>query len=442
MLRLLWKLVVLLTIIPSIGIQANPPIAKKTSLLGQLTPMKRAAKLNYPEFPKELKARIEGKTPASHPAVATSTTKDWGLSHIGFFQIFNTFLLPVKPATVPCSAAVVVAVVDTGIDYTHAELRDSVWINKGETGSWSPPPGMERYISCRDKSCNGIDDDGDGFVDDVAGWDFVNDVPLAYDTHGHGSHIAGIIASTGADGIGSPGVCPGVSIMPLKYYDASGVGYNNLQNTVRAFHYAIQMGAQIINYSGGGTDPAPAERLALEDAKNHGILVVAAAGNEGQNNDIAPYFPASYGLENIISVASINPENQLLPSSNWGPGRVHIAAPGQGIVSTLPGGQLGAMTGTSQATAFVTGTAALLLSQLSNPKDFDYHQLKRWITDGAKPLPGNAKRQILMSGVLNVGGALEAERKDVQRDKTPVKLPAVALNPGKPTSGTSLSKTQ
>ncbi len=414
---------------------------KPNSLLGQLSPLKRASLLSYPDFPKETLARIQGKKMVSNVSLdAPSLTRDWGLGHIGFFQVFNPMLRPIKQTVSVCSPEVVVAVVDTGIDYTHPELRDAVWINSGESGMWNPPSGMENYTHCRDKSCNGIDDDANGFMDDVAGWDFVNEVPLPYDVHGHGSHISGIIASAGSAGKGSPGVCPGVSIMALKYYDASGVGYNNLQNTVRAFQYAIRMGALIINYSGGGTDPAEAERLVIQSARNHGVLVVAAAGNEGQNNDVAPYFPASYGTENIISVASINQENQLLPSSNWGPNRVHVAAPGQSVISCMPGGQLGAMTGTSQATAFVTGTAALLASQLPNLKAFDYREIKKWITEGSKPLPGNAKRALLASGVLSVNGALDSQYGDLHKSK--VKTPSVlALNP-RPKRALPVSKTQ
>lgn len=402
--------------------------AKQASLLGQLSPMKRAAQLSFPELPRDTMARIRGeKSTQTLPPEAPKLKQDWGLAHIGFFQVFSPALIPMSASTHACSPTVVVAVVDTGIDYTHPELKDTLWINSGESGAWKPPRGMEGYTACRDKSCNAVDDDANGFIDDVAGWDFVNEVPLPYDVHGHGSHISGIIAGTG--GKGESGVCPGVSIMALKYYDASGVGYNNLQNTVRAFQYAVRMGALIINYSGGGTDPAPAERLAIENAKNHGVLVVAAAGNEGQNNDIAPYFPASYGTENILSVASINQESRLLPSSNWGAGRVHVAAPGQGVVSALPGGQLGAMTGTSQATAFVTGTAALLASQLPNLKNFDYRDIKRWIIEGAKPLPGNSRRTLLKGGLLSVRGSLDHQRVDLDRSG-PAQIPALALNPG------------
>lgn len=422
-----------LQLLLAIGFLSMPSMAKGTSkptLLGQLSPFKRASLLNYPDFPKETYERIHGKRNIeSISPFIQALSRDWGLAHIGFFKVFNPLLKPIRPSISVCSPLVVVAVVDTGIDYTHPDLRDSVWINPGERGPWNPLAGMESYTHCRDKSCNGIDDDGNGLTDDVAGWDFVHDVPLPYDTHGHGSHISGIIASHGVANKSGPGVCPGVSIMALKYYDASGVGYNNLQNTVRAFQYAVRMGAKIINYSGGGTDPAPAERMAIENARNYGVLVVAAAGNEGQNNDVVPYFPASYGIDNIISVASINSDDQLLESSNWGPKKVDVAAPGHAVVSSLPSSQYGIMTGTSQATAFVTGTAALLASQLPSMQEFDYKKIKRWITEGTKPLPANRKKQVIQSGVLSVNGALDKELSEMNQ-VTLRKQPAViALKP-------------
>ena len=267
-------------------------------------------------------------------------------------------------------------------------------------------------VSCRDKSCNGIDDDGDGFVDNVVGWDFVHDVPLPYDTHGHGTHISGIISAAAANGIGSTGVCPGVSIMPLKYYDSSGVGFNNLTNTVRAIRFAVAHGANIINYSGGGSDPAPAERAAIEEARRQGILFIAAAGNDGHNNDRVPYFPASYPLDNIISVASVNRDNTLLQSSNYGKA-VHLAAPGMMVFSTLPSGRFGTMSGTSQATAFVTGAAALLASQAKGNPRVDYKAIKSWLVEGTKPLKSNGQEGFVSGGLLSLPRAIEIQHKDL-----------------------------
>jgi hypothetical protein len=399
-------------------------VGKSVQVIQPLPISKRNALLNYPPLPPEILERIAGKTLATlRPTkVPTLLGQDWGLVNIGFFDLFTPLVQPLQTSLDRCSQDVVVAVVDTGIDYTHVDLKRNIWVNKGETG---------RDASGRDKSSNGIDDDGNGFVDDVVGYDFVNNQPLPYDTHGHGTHIAGIIGAESSDGVGVVGVCPNVTIMSLKYYDNSGIGYNNLQNTVRAIQYAVKMGANIINYSGGGADPAPSEKAAIEEAQRKGILFVAAAGNDGHNNDYIPYFPASYGLDNIISVASINPQNKLLPSSNYGPRSVNIAAPGYAIISSLPGSKFGTMSGTSQATAFVTGAAALLESQIKHHGTTDYRKIKLWLTEGTKMLPGNENKALVSAGMLSVSKSFAMEKSDFKLTPTaPVVSTELALRPG------------
>lgn len=257
------------------------------------------------------------------------------------------------------SRDIVVAIVDTGVDETHPDLVHNLWVNKGETG---------KDKLGRDKSTNGVDDDGNGFIDDVHGWNFVDNNNDLTDKHGHGTHIAGIIGAEGGNGIGISGVSPKVSLMVLRYYDPKSAESNNLINTVKAIQYATKMGANIINYSGGGLSPSPDERAAIEEANRKNILFVAAAGNERSNSDEKKYYPADYGLPNIISVTAIDKKKKVLPSSNWGENTVQIAAPGNEIYSTLPGGQYGKMTGTSQATAFATGVAALVMANNSELK--------------------------------------------------------------------------
>ncbi|NBX91738.1 MAG: hypothetical protein EBQ85_00730 [Proteobacteria bacterium] len=381
---------------------------------------RRVKQLNYPPISEETFSSESWSGPRP-TQLDPLISQDWGLTSIGFFDAFTPLVQPMKAGVSSCSKDVVVAVVDTGIDYTHPELRENLWVNAGESGPWTPPVATNEVI-CRDKSCNGVDDDGNGFIDDVIGWDFVNDVPLPFDTHGHGSHISGIIAASAANGVGLSGVCPRVRIMALKYYDSSGAGFNNLQNTVKAFHYANKMGAKIINYSGGGSEAAAAERMALEDSRSKGILVVAAAGNDGRSNDLLPYYPASYPLDNIISVASINRQDQLLPSSNFGK-IVQVAAPGLSILSTLPGSRYGMMSGTSQATAFVTGAAALLASQFAQIKDFDYRSVKTWLTQGTRPMPEASSKSLVAYGILSVPGALK-QSKSWTAQKT---APSIAL---------------
>jgi thermitase len=241
--------------------------------------------------------------------------KNWGLAES---KVFSAWTLEED------NADVVVAVIDTGVDFTHKSLAANAWHDPAEHYS------------------------------DIYGWNFVNNHANPVDDHGHGTHIAGIISA----------VAHHVSIMSVKYYSDSNTGSVNLLNTVNAINYAVRHHARIINYSGGGPEANAEEALALKKAEAAGILVVSAAGNEHQNIDTPAFafYPASYRFTNIISVASTDIHNNLLASSNWGKNSVDVAAPGEHIFSTLPGGRYGYMSGTSQATAFVSGIAALMLS--------------------------------------------------------------------------------
>lgn len=267
------------------------------------------------------------------------------------------------------SRDILVCVIDTGADIRHPDLINNVWVNKGEIG---------KDKRGRDKSNNQVDDEGDGYVDDVHGWNFANNNNDVSDQHGHGTHIAGIIGAEGGNGIGISGVSPKVSLMILKYYDAKGSDINNLSNTVRSIDFAVNHNCNIINYSGGGLAPSPEERAAIERANKKGILFVAAAGNERSDSDKRKYYPADYGLPNILSVTAINQEKHVLSSSNYGEKTVDIAAPGNDIISTLPNGQYGTMTGTSQATAFATGVAALVMANNSNLRRAE--QIAKYLT--------------------------------------------------------------
>ncbi|HTL10897.1 MAG TPA: S8 family peptidase, partial [Bdellovibrionota bacterium] len=234
------------------------------------------------------------------------------------------------------SRDVLVAIIDTGIDPKHPDLAPNVWQDKEEKGHGK-----------------------------VFGWDYVENRPNPQDFHGHGTHVAGIIGAIADQRAGVSGVAHKVSIMAVKYYSDANPGSVNLRNTVKAIEYAVSHGARIINYSGGGPEFSEAEYLAIKKAEARGVLFVSAAGNERQDTDIPEnyYYPAAYRLPNIITVAATDIHNNLLPSSNWGKNHVDVAAPGENIYSTLPGGRYGYMSGTSQATAFVTGIAALLLSR-------------------------------------------------------------------------------
>lgn len=265
------------------------------------------------------------------------------------------------------SKKIVVAVIDTGLDIKHEDITDNLWVNSGESG-------LDK--NGKNKATNGIDDDKNGYVDDLHGWNFVANDHALVDNHGHGTHISGILGAVGGNGKGISGVSPKVSIMTLKYFDPKSLGTNNLENTVKAIHYAVENGAQIINYSGGGTDFSLKEKEAIIRAQKKGVLFVAAAGNERSNSDQNKYYPADYDLDNIISVTAIDPSKNILPSSNYGKITVDIAAPGKQIYSTLPRGKYGPMTGTSQATAFVSGVAALIMAHNS---DYDATKVAKYI---------------------------------------------------------------
>ncbi|MBI1862132.1 MAG: S8 family serine peptidase [Deltaproteobacteria bacterium] len=372
------------------------------------TAAEKMSALGYPAIPASIRGEKSTRNPNSIGLTAPAHSGDWALADIGFFRVFNPLFQAIDPKTTPCSKSTIVAVVDTGIDYTHADLVDALWVNQGEVGQWAPqagwvpPAGIDAL--CRDRSCNGIDDDANGFADDVIGWDFVHNIAAPYDIIGHGSHIAGIIAATGRSQMS--GVCSGASIMTLKYYDPTNPGANNLSNLVRSIHYAAANGADIINFSGGGVEPAESELKAVRAAREMGVLIVTAAGNQGRSNDLFGSYPANYPVDNILSVASVDSENKVLPSSNYGQ-RVHLAAPGSEILSTLPQGGLGRLTGTSQATAYVTGAAAFLMSQLGKHTSYDYIKIKSWLTRGAKSLPSP---KVIAHGLLSLPDSLKLLR--------------------------------
>jgi thermitase len=338
--------------------------------------------------PKEimLDAKKELKVLLSDPAIS----KNWGLMGTGgASDIKASRAWEITQG----SKDITVAIIDTGVDSYHNDLKANLWNNPGETG---------KDKNGKDKATNGKDDDDNGYVDDVHGWNFVSNVGDLKDNHGHGTHVAGIVGAEGGNGIGISGVSPHVSLMILKYYDPKARANDNLNNTVRAIRYAVQMGAKIINYSGGGTDFSKDEFAAVKEAQLRGVLFIAAAGNERSNSDISHYYPADYDLDNIISVTAINPNAEVLASSNYGQFSVHIAAPGEGIFSTLPDGKYGIMTGTSQATAFVSGVAALIMA---NNRNFDYLQVRQQILKTADEIPG-LRNKNKTSGKLNSWAAL------------------------------------
>jgi subtilisin family serine protease len=244
------------------------------------------------------------------------------------------------------SSAVTVAVIDTGIDTGHPDLAPNIWINPGE--------------NCAGCRTDGIDNDGNGYVDDWRGWDFINNDNNPFDDNGHGTHVAGTIGAVGNNKIGVAGVSWTVRLMPLKFIGADGTG--DVADAVRALHYATAMGAQVSNNSWGGDEYSQALSDAIAEADAHGSLFVAAAGNESSDNDASPQYPSGYDLPNVISVAASDSNDQLAYFSNHGRATVDLAAPGQSIYSTWPGNGYRSLSGTSMAAPHVTGTVALALA--------------------------------------------------------------------------------
>ena len=277
---------------------------------------------------------------------------------------------------------VTVGVLDTGIDISHEDLKDNIYINLAEI------PG------------NGIDDDGNGYIDDVNGWDFFNNDKTVYDGSGldaHGTHVAGIIAAMDND-TGITGVAPGAKILPLKFINGN---YGYTSDAIEAIEYARAMGVRIINCSWGGTEYNPALKDAIDSS---GMLFVCAAGNSGVNIDVGPVYPAAFDSENILTVASVDRDGTLSGFSNYGPVSVDVAAPGENVTSTLPGGTYGQMSGTSMAAPYVSGGAALIARI-----DTSISDIKAKIAELTDKLP-QLSGKIGSGGTVNVNNVLSGQR--------------------------------
>lgn len=287
------------------------------------------------------------------------------------------------------SKNVVVAVIDTGVDFTHPDLARNAWINSVEA-----------------KGKAGVDDDGNGYVDDIHGYDFANDNGNVIDDHGHGTHCAGTIGGDGNNAEGVAGVNWSVSIMGLKFMTKDGSG--SLANAIKSIDYARNAGAHIMSNSWGGGGFSAALEKAIKDADDAGILFVAAAGNATQNTDTRPSYPASYEVDNVVSVAAADNRGSLGSFSNYGAKTVHVAAPGVNIYSTVPGGYK-SMSGTSMAAPHVAGIAALLLAndycQTSKCKSFDPKEIRTRLIETSRPLAA-LNGGVVSNGLVDAHAAL------------------------------------
>lgn len=313
----------------------------------------------------------------------------WGLSNIGQLDSMSRPGIPgidinaKKAWSIQTgSRNVIVGVIDTGINYKHPDLQQNMWVNEAEQ-----------------KGQSGVDDDENGFIDDVYGWNFITNTADPMDDNGHGTHCSGIIGAKGNDEKGIVGVAWNTRIMALKFLDEHGEG--TLENAIRAIDYSIKNGAKVLNNSWGGGEFSEMLKEAIERSNQNGQVFVAAAGNDSSNNDTNESYPASYSVPNIISVAAIDNTGKLANFSNYGKRKVHLGAPGVNILSSVKD-DYKSWSGTSMAAPHVSGAATLLASQYPDMNGVD---IKSTILNSAKPIKG-LKGKTLTGGMLDAYNAL------------------------------------
>lgn len=322
-----------------------------------------------PDYPIEMIPQVQASTSPNDPYFS----KQW----------FHTTLKSLNAWSISNgSEDIVVAVIDTGVDYTHPDLVNNAWKNPDEV-------------------INGMDDDGNGLVDDIHGWNFAANSNDARSTSKspHGSHVAGLIGAAGNNNVGVVGVAPKVKMMALKFMDDSGGGITS--NAIKAIDYAIQKKVFLINNSWGSNRYSKSLSDAITRAADAGILFMAAAGNgnKGKGYDIqtTAWYPASYPQWNVFSIAASNSEDQLAAFSNYGANKVDVAAPGFSIYSTVSGTNYQMMSGTSMATPIVSGLAVLV--KAANP-NLDGNQILSIIRQSSDKL-AQLKDKILSGGRVN-----------------------------------------
>jgi subtilisin family serine protease len=249
------------------------------------------------------------------------------------------------------SKDITIAVIDTGIDYNHEDLKDNIWVNEKEQNGVA-----------------GVDDDGNGFIDDIHGYDFTRNSGNSMDDNGHGTHCAGTIGAV-HNSIGVAGVMKDVRLMGLKFLTSSGGG--SLENAIKAIDYATQMGVDIMSNSWGGGGYSKLLEKAIQNASDAGIVFIAAAGNARNDNDRRAAYPASYDIDNVISVAAHDRKDSASSFTSYGQTTVDIFAPGTDILSTIIGDKYKKYSGTSMATPHVSGIVGLFLAKngKTQPKD-------------------------------------------------------------------------
>ncbi|HSD45217.1 MAG TPA: S8 family peptidase [Pyrinomonadaceae bacterium] len=337
-----------------------------------------------PNFEIHLPDAVEAPLPSIHPT-DPRFDEQWALANSG--QRGGTEGADISAmsawTTTIGSDKVVVAVLDSGVDYMHEDLAPNMW---------KRPASVAAYH-----------DEELGTIDDEDGFNAIDNAADPMDENGHGTHCAGIIGAEGGNDIGITGVNWKVRIMPLKFMNAG--GYGTTKDAVEAINYVIDrkkagVNVRIISASWGSTQRSRALEDVIRKAYENDILFVAASGNASTNNDRSPHFPSSYNVPNVISVAALDRNDQLAKFSNFGVKSVAIAAPGVDILSTWLGNQYEEKSGTSMATPVVSGVAALVVSK--NPR-ISVDDLKKRLLSAVDPLP-------VLHGKVATGGRINAAK--------------------------------
>lgn len=304
----------------------------------------------------------------------------WGLHHTNNIDIDAPEGWQVRRG----APEVIVAVIDSGIRLTHEDLAANLWVNPAEIPA------------------NGLDDDGNGLIDDLHGINAIDNTGSPADDNGHGTHVAGIIGAVGDNGRGITGVAWKVQLMACKFLDQRGEGY--ISDAIACLDYARRHGAQIFNLSWSDAEFSLALQSALTRARQAGLLIVAAAGNRKSDNDASPNYPSAYELDNLVAVASVNRSGSLSFNSNYGLRRVHLAAPGDSIYSTYYSWDSDYATtgGTSMAASYVSGILALLKAEF--PLETGRQLIDRLLVS-VKPLD-SLEGRCRTGGMASLGRAL------------------------------------
>jgi hypothetical protein len=324
--------------------------------------------------------KLESKTLLSVVPNDTLSGSQWGLGSVSSYQAWSYST---------GSKGVVVAIIDSGIDLTNQDLKNNLWVNPGEIAG------------------DGIDNEGNGYIDDIYGWNFANNNNDVQDRYGHGTHVAGIIGAEGGNSLGVAGINWNVSLMSLKFFDDKGVG--DTGGAIRAMDYISMMkniyGVNVVaaNASWGGTGFSNMLYEAIGRLNDAGVVLTVAAGNKGSNNDITLSYPSCFDVNNIISVGALSSyTNGLASFSNYGANTVDIAAPGSTILSTIPYNNYGYKSGTSMASPFVAGAVALLNAVKPG---ITVSEVKNAIFSSVDKIP-ELFGKVATGGKLNVGAAI------------------------------------